>query len=86
MHQHDSGDIITYVHLSIASFTNTTIQVDKGNTVTSTTLNWTYNASTDAVKHQSINQGVGVIPVGTLTKALSGLTITDDFTWTLCRY
>jgi hypothetical protein len=72
-----------YTELMILTFTHDSGVQEKGMTVTDTNLSWTYNTPTYPVTNQEINQGVGVIPVGTLTIALSGLSITSDFTWRL---
>ena len=76
-------DEMNYTAMTIASFTNNVNSAEKGSTVNSVTLSWTYNTPTVTVTSQSINQGVGTITVGTLTKALTSLGLTSTTTWTL---
>lgn len=71
-----------YTALSILTFTNDVNVVEKGATVNDVNLNWTLNLPGSETS-QSINQGVGAIPVGIYTKALTGLGLTSDLTWTL---
>lgn len=65
---------------NIATFSNTSPTNEVGSTVAAVTLNWTLSGSTPT--SQSINQGIGAIPVGTLT-ANYGTPMTVDKTFTL---
>lgn len=60
----------------ISSFANNQGTLEMGQTVNSTVLTWTLAGS--AVTSQSINQGVGAVPVGTLTA-------TDSASYTASR-
>jgi hypothetical protein len=65
---------------AITSFTNNVNAVENGVTVDNATFNWTYNKTeTD----QTISPPLETIPVGTHTKAYTGLGLTSDQTWTL---
>lgn len=61
---------------TITSFVNNRNNVEIGSTVNSTLLTWTLGGSPPTV--QSINQGVGGVPVGTLSK-------TDNNAYTVSR-
>ena len=54
--------------------------VEAGTTTTGAVLSWTLSGNTP--QSQSISNGVGVVPVGTLTKTVIG-TFTTTQTWTL---
>ena len=73
-------DHLLYVEPGITAFTNTVGTVEMGTTVNAVTLNWVLNKP---MARQTINNGVGDVPVGTVTKALTGLNITADTTWAL---
>lgn len=54
--------------------------IEKGSTITSVTLSWTLSGATPT--GQSINQGVGGVVPGTLSKVVNG-PFSADRTWTL---
>jgi hypothetical protein len=70
---------LLYVPLQLTSFTNTVGTVEIGQTVSSVTLNWVFNKD---VTGQSINQGIGVLPVAQRSYADAG-TWTANRTYTL---
>lgn len=79
----DGLESLLYVDLAISTFTNDQNAKEKGQTVTQILFNWTYNTPTDPVNYQSIDQGVGEIPVPELSKLITGLDITTDITYIL---
>lgn len=67
---------------SITSFVNNVNAVEIGSTVNSTTLTWVLGGG--AATQQSLNQGLGIIPVGTLTKTdLAAYTVNRTYTLTV---
>jgi hypothetical protein len=72
-------DALLYVPLAITSFTNNTGNVEIGSTVNGVVLTWAYNK---AVTSQSINQGIGSLPVGDRT-ASDPTVLTSSRTWAL---
>lgn len=75
---------LLYVPLTIASFTNTVNVVEIGSTVNDVTLNWIYGSTpTYPLMSQTLDHGIGIIPLGILTKALTSLGLTSNTTWTL---
>lgn len=70
---------LLYVNPSITSFSNNVGTVEIGQTVTAVTLSWSFNK---AMVSASINQGVGNV-LGLTTKALTGLSLTTNTSWTL---
>jgi hypothetical protein len=64
------------------SITNDTPTHEKGETVNDINLSWSYNNAL-SVTSQSINQGIGSIPLGTYTHALTAQGLTTNKTWTL---
>jgi len=75
----DAVNQILYV-APVANLSLTTSQVEIGATVTSETLNWTWNKT---ILAQSIDQGIGVLAPNLRTLNLTGLSITSNTTWTL---
>lgn len=73
-------DFLLYKAPSIVSFTNNIGIVEIGSTVTDVNLNWVVNKT---MGKQTIDNGVGNIPVGTVSKALTGLSLNANTTWTL---
>lgn len=69
---------LTYVKIKINSFTNNVGTVEIGTTITDVTLNWTTNKTPTTLKLD----GTDITPTDT-SKALTGLTITSDKSYTL---
>jgi len=73
-------DYLLYKAPAISTFSNNVGTVEMGTTVSAVTLNWALNKT---MLSQNISGGVGDVPVGTLSKALTGLSLTADTDWTL---
>jgi streptogramin lyase len=73
-------DFLLYDAPVITSFTNNVNTAEIGSAVTAINLNWALNK---AMVSQSINNGVGAIPIGTTTKQLTSLNLTADTSWVL---
>lgn len=74
------GGVAPVIAPSISSFVNNIGTVEIGSTVNSTVLTWTLGGTTPTF--QTINQGLGSVPVGTLTKTDSS-SYTSSRTYTL---
>lgn len=72
-------DALFYVAPRINSFSNNVGTVEIGQTITAVTLAWSFNKTMTSA---SINQAVGSV-LGLTSKALTGLSLTTSFTWTL---
>jgi hypothetical protein len=72
-------DGLLYVAPIIKSFSNNVGTVEIGSTVSSLTLAWSLNK---AMTSLSINGGVGSV-LGLTSKSLTGLSLTDDITYSL---
>ena len=83
MHKHSSSDIVTYVNLAITSFTQDSGSHEHGETVNNFNLDWTYNTPTAPLTSQSLDHGIGAIPLGTLTYAVAGAGLTANETYVL---
>jgi hypothetical protein len=71
---------IDTTEFKISSFTNDVGTVEVGTTVNEVNLSWSYNKSISA---QSINQGIGSLPIGDTTYSDTGLSMTTTTTYTL---
>lgn len=78
----DNGkiEISLYQGIDVSAFSNTTGTLERGQSVTSTTLNWTINKTETS---QSINQGIGAVTNGIRTYNDSFAAITTDKTYTI---
>lgn len=72
-------DALFYVELDISSFSNNKGNQEIGSTASGIVLSWAYNKD---VTEQSINQGIGSLPVGDRSYNVSG-SISSNTTWTL---
>lgn len=70
-------EALEYVPIVIYSFINNVNNVEKGSTVTNITFSYTFNKSANAI---NINNGIGVVTGGSITKTVS---LTTNTTYTL---
>lgn len=76
-----SGSVLVQLYTDpIASLTNNIGTVEIGNTVSSVTLNWTFNKEETS---QSLNQGIGSRPIGERSFVHAPVNYTSDVTYTL---
>jgi len=68
-------DLLLYVPLQLSSFTNSVNTLEQGSSTSNVVLNWAYNK---AVTSQSINQGIGSLPIAQRT-------VTDASTFSTTR-
>jgi len=68
-------DLLLYVPLQLSSFTNNVNTLEQGSSTSNVVLNWAYNK---AVTSQSINQGIGSLPIAQRT-------VTDTGTFSTTR-
>jgi len=68
---------------ALATFTNNSASNEKGAEVTSYTLTWTYNRNSDNPTSQSINQGIGAVPVADRNYISGAVSITTNTTFTI---
>ncbi len=68
---------------TLATFTNTAGTQEKGSTLNSFSLNWTYNRNANNPFSQSIDHSVGTIATNLRTKAFTVAALTSDITYTI---
>lgn len=78
------GGVAPVVGPSITSFNNNVGIVEIGSTVNATVLTWTLGGTTPTT--QTLNQGLGLVPVGTLTKTdLASYSVNRTYTLTVAN-
>lgn len=76
----DALDILLYKPIAINNFSNSVGTIEKGNTITDVTFNWSVSKTPTT---QIIGSGVGAVAVGTTNKTITGQAISADTSYTL---
>ena len=67
----------------LVTFNNNAGVTELGGTVNNFSLTWSYNRNSDDPTSQTINQGIGAVPVGDRSFAVVGAGLTNDTTYTI---